>query len=196
MKKSLVLLIVTTFWFIVGMATVNAAPMVWMDIGQDNTQDTMYSLMAGDTFVADVIISDLPEVYSMAFSITFDPNQISLMEAQVNDVDWPFKPTVIQDQNSAQLAGGATLGTPNSGTVRLGTLTFQCLAPGISMLDLGPTTETGLGFYTGAGAKIDDTIVWQGVEVQQSVVPIPPSALLFGFGLLGLVGYGRKKISL
>ncbi len=183
---------------ILATGVVTAAPLGWMDIGPDDSADTTYTLMVGESFTADVFVSDLPEVYTMGFKITFDPAQLALTSAQVYDdpqQGWPFKPTVSTGLGSADLMGGSPLGVAHSGEVKLATLTFECLGQGISLLDLGPTDILGAGFYTGSGVKIDDTIVWQDVEVRQQVVPLPPALLLFGSGLLGLMGIGRKRLS-
>ncbi len=182
---------------ILATGVVTAAPLGWMDIGPDGSSDTTYTLMVGESFTADVFVSNLqPPVYTMGFKITFDPAQLALTSAQVYDdpqQGWPYEPTVSTGFGSADLMGGSALGVAHSGKVKLATLTFECLGEGISLLDLGPTDILGAGFYTGSG-KIN--VNWQDdVEVRQQVVPLPPALLLFGSGLLGLMGIGRKRLS-
>jgi len=100
--------------------------------------------------------------------------------------------------------GGANPGTYN-GTLVAGTSTTEVangtLATQYLYQFVAPTGKSAVnGTIVSAPIPAGFTIVTDyngnpgGTEINPSIVPIPPSILLMGSGLLGLIGVGRRKL--
>jgi len=166
---------------------------------------------AGDAHLFGLSISPVPTGTSFAFTpanLASTPlisgNAVTLSLAQANPGvkfdGFGYFNTVINSSNTgfdgAQKEITFTSGTTNfpDANAVLGALmgnhfftgsgTDQGLAGWLGVVDMG-------GYYPGS----PDTAIFTGMAVNGNPVPIPPSALLLGSGLLGLglVGWRRKK---
>lgn len=172
-------------------ATAFAAPVLWLDIsatkdGGDLISDNFYSLEIGESFCANIYISDLPTAYAMGFDVTYDATLMEVLNAEVADLSWPFEP-LAEDSGLGLInfGAGAPLGSSVSGDdIPLGSIQFICLAPGSSDIVTGEST-------IGAGFFISEDIAYSSATINQ--VPIPSAVLLLGTGLVGLVGLRRRN---
>lgn len=78
----------------------------------------------------------------------------------------------------------------------VGTLTFNAVgAPGSStLITLADSTMWG-GYVDGVTGTTPIPVTYTGTTANIAVVPLPAAGLLFGSGLLGLIGMARRKIA-
>lgn len=89
---------------------------------------------------------------------------------------------------------GLAFGNFNGLTVGIvGTLTFQALTAGNSLLSMAVTIPSKGGDFVSANTFDVQSVTFNGANVNASAVPVPAAAWLFGSGLLGLVGIMRRK---
>jgi len=108
---------------------------------------------------------------------------------------YPYSVTKI-DPYSAQEPAIAFYGwdiswEPPDGSFQLASITFHCLAPGITHII--PMEHFGLAagdFVMGDDYLLDNELTFQGVKVTQT--PIPTTLLLLGSGIIGVIGLRRK----
>jgi hypothetical protein len=133
---------VTVFFMILAVAvacgsSVNAALVFNADFAQDGTYDASWPMKAGDVVSVDIYVSDVPEpgLISMGFKLTYDADRLTVESAGVNEINWPypFAGGFIDLSNSGEIImAGFRLEGLAGNTIRLGTVTFRCIAEGTS----------------------------------------------------------------
>ena len=80
---------------------------------------------------------------------------------------------------------------PPDGSFQLASITFHCLAPGIThIIPMEHFGSDAGDFVMGDNFLLDNELTFQGVKVTQT--PIPTTLLLLGGGLIGVIGLRRK----
>ena len=74
----------------------------------------------------------------------------------------------------------------------IGTLLLHCNGLGWTDLTPMPQIPVPYNFALADGSYIDEMIDYKGITIHQT--PIPGAVLLFGSGLLGLMGIGRRRM--
>jgi len=177
-----------------------AAPSIFFDFDSDELADaSVFVPSVGDIFYADLYIGDVDDehggIMSMGFEGTFDNTQVNVLSLTVNAANWYIADNfnTWHDNGAGRLsmAGGRLAGL--TGTLLLGSLEFECMGEGNSVLQ---TLEMWPAMDYNAVIALDEyvydkDITYGGADVTQ-VVPIPGAVWLLGSGLLSLVGLRRK----
>lgn len=150
----------------------------------------------GSFFNVFVDISDVSDLYSFQFDISFNP----MVLQAVGLTEGSFLPTgggtffipgaIDNAAGSISFTADSLLGPDPgvTGTGHLAVLSFEAFGEGISTISLSNLILLDSGL-----SDIPFTLSDGTVNVSKSTVPGPPSILLLIFGLMGLVGI-RKKI--
>ena len=206
MKRFLILSV--TLLMALGLVTMaSAAPMTFFDFDGDAAADTsLFVPNVGDIFTADLYITGIDTTYnglqSMGIQVNFDNTQINVLSVAANGTNW-FIPDVVNNRfnNSigfASIGGGRFGGL--TGTILLGTIQFECMGPGVSVLamaelipyDTGADPDSFVSPIPPDPAHVyDKEIIYGFASVTQA--PIPGTVLLFGSGLVGLLAIRRRK---
>ncbi|OEU44833.1 MAG: hypothetical protein BBJ60_02875 [Desulfobacterales bacterium S7086C20] len=151
-----------------------------------------------ELFLLDVYIS-VPEAqehagfYGAGFYIGFDGGVIRADAANVADPPFDSGWSVI-DIGSDYVMYQAMMSTEEKnyyGDILMGTIQFSPIAMGTSMITSRDYSDFP-DFVYFDGGTFDDEVTFCGGTV--NVVPIPGTVLLFGSGLLGLMGIGRRRM--
>lgn len=153
----------------------------------------------GDIFAVDVNISDVTDLAAFQFDLSFDPNILqatgTIAEGNFFQSGGGFIPGTIDNSLGTIVFNTNTLLGPGPGLNGSGTLVvfdFTAIGPGISAINIDPTTFILLD---SSGAFINATTLNGSVIVQgtTAVVPEPSVLAMLGIGLLGLAGLSLKK---
>ena len=133
----------------------------------------------------------------MGFEMTFDTTQVNVLSLTVNGTNW-FIPDVVNtgyDNSTGELSmAGGRIGSGLTDTILLGSIEFECMAIGSSILqtlELLPGLDTYNAIVAVDGYVYDKEVLYGCATVNQ-VVPIPAAVWLLGSGLVGLIGLRRK----
>jgi hypothetical protein len=156
-------------------------------------------ITVGETFSAELWTEDgIPgeDLLGFGFDLEIQTDPLSLPAAfsfhsySVNDSLFEDVPLPFEDTIIGAVWDGVTI-NPNSDTL-LATLNFTALEVGMSTLfidgDVGGISP--LKGLFGEFTEVDFGI-WE--DIQVNPVPEPSTIVLLGFGLMGLVGLGKKR---
>ena len=147
-------------------------------------------------FVVDILIDGVPGpgLESWVLDIKLDP-LVELVNVAPYTAPWMVSDLFPEHDNAIGLTG-MTLSDPfpTGDRVKLAELTFHCIGVGLTTLTpMFHFMNPELSDFTLTGRiSLDDEILFEALEINQ--VPIPGAMLLFGSGLLGLMGIGRKRM--
>ena len=184
-----------------GLASVQAAPVVYFDLDGDAVMDTNASFTLGDSFVASLYVTDVDGLHggliSWGTEIVFDNNQLFASGYSI-DPGWPLAGS----QNNIDNGNGsiellASSFSAQTGTIKLADISFDSLTTGTSQLSLGELFPTNLTFDAFAGAdgySYDSEVIFNDVSLEITAVPLPATAWLMLSGMVGLMGVmGKQK---
>jgi hypothetical protein len=189
-KKSIIVSIIVGVLLCMGPIRANALS-IYFDQSSVN-------VIEGDSFTLDLLadIGQLEQILGWDIDLLYDNTQVGFTGYTVGSSWNAVTPIADDDESLASLAGfGLTPGTGIWGnSVQLATLSFNCLAIGTSSLNIG-TDDALEGFQLAAVPGGFATWTSEPTTVNQAPVPEPSTILLMGAGILGLVGYNRKRFS-
>jgi Cohesin domain/PEP-CTERM motif len=173
------------------------SPLLVFAIPTVGIQPANSTVGVGSFFDVFVDVSSVTDLYAFQFDIGFDPAILSAIGA----TEGPFLPsggttffipgfidnTAGTISFNADSLTSAISGVSGSGSIA--DIQFQALALGTSQIDLSnvlllDSSLSDIAFNT-ANASVD--------VISTAAVPEPSTILLIGSGLIGLLGYGRKK---
>jgi len=108
------------------------------DFAQDGTYDSSWPMKAGEVVVVDIYVSNVPEpgLITMGFKLAYDPAKLSVEDAQVDEINWPypFEGGFVDLSKSGEIdmAGFRVLPGLSGDNIRLGSVTFRCVSEGTS----------------------------------------------------------------
>jgi hypothetical protein len=180
----------------------SAQPFTFFDFDGDGNADSSWFVPTiGDSFIADVYISDIDTTHggllSMGLQLTFDNTLVKVLSLAADDTNWniPDLENVKFDNAAgiASIAGGTILGGL-TGTILLGSIEFQCMGAGVFDVIMGellPDDPTFNAFVAIDDFVYDKIIDYGFASVNQ--VPIPGTLFLLLSGLIGLVVLRRRE---
>jgi len=198
MKKFIVLCM--SLLMVMGVAgAASAATSTFFDFDGDMAADTSLVIPIGSTFTADIYgaTDEASGIGTASVGVSFDITQMTILSTSV-----AMPPGILTVANEFDNAAGtADVGwgvlTPvMDAQFQIGSIIFECIAPGLSDIVMGqtfPTLPNFDGFVAGDGTVLDATVNYGSATVTQT--PIPGSILLLGSGLVGLIGLVRRKRS-
>lgn len=130
-KTFFLLLCIAGYLFATSM--VQAAMVFEFDFGQDGTIDSTFYLATGDTTIADLYVSNIPDpgLINMAFTLTYDDSVLQLVpeNTAVDPVNWLLRKTDCTVSGQATMNGGRAQGGGLAGDhIKLGTVSFTRIA--------------------------------------------------------------------
>jgi hypothetical protein len=156
------------------------------------------NVIEGDNFTVDLLadIGELEQILGWDIDLLYNNAQVAYTEYTVGSSWNAVTPIPDNDESMAGLAPfDLPWGTGIYGNgVHLATLSFNCLAVGTSFLNIGIDDALEgfqLAAVPGGFASWEPTAT----TVNQAPVPEPSTILLVGTGLLGIIGFGRKRLN-
>lgn len=180
---------------------VHAAPIVYFDFNGDGLQDSSANITLGSSFTASIMATNIDDpvhggLIGWGSDIGFDNTQLTATDYTI-DTLWPFQGIDNNINNASghiELTASTILG--QSGTVKLADISFDTVTSGTSLLllsELFAGNPDFTGFAAADGFDYDPDVVFNNASITISSVPIPPAAVLFLSGLIGLISIHKKR---
>jgi len=180
MKKNITLLILFLF-----SNCLHAATISWGTMSNP--------VSAGDAFTLDIIGTDFfTNVDGGGVEISFDAAVLSVLSVTIDETVWDFdvgvRPGTINNVSGTIEGIMVNAFSAVTGDFTVASIEFQVLKEGSSLLSI---TEFGLNPFASAGSVINPQ--FSSTTFETTVVPVPAAVWLFGSGLIGLIGFARRK---
>lgn len=164
-----------------------------------------------DMFTIDLLVSDLgvggaPSVGDFDVDILFDETQVQFEDYALGtglgdvslgdawDFSWGYLGFGSIDIAEVSALSAIELNNNQLDQFVLATLTFSCLGSGTSFIEID-STDPLLTLGDADGNPLDFDLGGP-VQINQTApVPEPSTILLVGTGLLGIMGFGRKRLN-
>jgi len=146
-----------------------------------------------DTFTIDIIGTGFTStVDGGGVNFSYNSNVLNVLSVSVDTNVWDLGVGISAGaiDNAAGAVNGVMVNTWSgvTGGFSVASVTFQAVASGTTGLSL---SEYILNPWAGAGLLLNPDYVDATVTV--SAVPVPAAVWLFGSGLMGLMGFARRK---
>lgn len=184
------------------LSTVTAAVLLAMNLSNAKAatvslSPSLSSVPPGDSFTLDVMIDFTGDAtLGGGMDIFYDSSALSFQSFTFGTANVTLDPSFSRspDVLTNKLEGLAFGNFGGLTSSRVGTLTFQALAPGKTALSMAATSDPRKGgaFYSGISFE-PQTVTFDGAAVQVSL-PVPAAAWLFGSALVGLAGLARRRV--
>jgi len=155
-----------------------------------NTNDVFTVNVIGNNFVGNVDGGGI--------NLSFNNSVLNVLSVNINESVWDFGGFGINTgtiNNSNGTLDGVMVNTfaNVTGNFIVASIEIQAIAEGNSSLLL---SEYGFNPWASGGSLINPDFIDGSVNVSSvSTVPVPAAIWLFGSGLIGLVGFSRRKSS-
>jgi len=147
----------------------------------------------GSTFMLEIIGTGFTGTEGGGATFTFDETLLQVNSVSIDTGVWDFAtiPGAIDNANG-DVAGIAVAAYVDPGaSFTVATVEFAAIGIGSTSLVL---SENPVNLWASGGSEIYPTLI-NGDVIVVAAVPVPPALYLFGSGLLGLVGLGRRKLA-
>ena len=180
----------------------HAAPIVYFDFDGDGLQDVSTTAALGSSLTASVYVSNVDNfgggLISWGTEINFDSLILSASSYTLAS-SWPLAGIDNNIDNTTatiELLGSSF--SAQTGTLKLADIFFDTSSAGsaaISLNQLFPDNNTFSGFTLADGTDLDADINFSlaNATINVSAVPLPASLILFMSGLIGFLGFIKKK---
>ncbi|VAW52128.1 hypothetical protein MNBD_GAMMA06-2234 [hydrothermal vent metagenome] len=180
--------------------SVQAAPIVYLDFDNDGLQDTTTSVSTGDSLTASLYITGIDNSFggllSWGIQTQFDNTLLSASSYQI-EPQWFLEGVNNKIDNTAGTVDIlASAFTGFTGTLKLADIIFDTSIDGLAFINLGninPDLPNFVGFAGADGHDYDGEITFVNATVDIAAVPVPGALFLFISGLVGLIGFKRRK---
>ncbi|WP_165390753.1 cohesin domain-containing protein [Pseudoduganella lutea] len=151
----------------------------------------------GQVIELDVELTDVTDLYTYQFSLSFDPTVLQISSVVLGDIfsGYPTGPAVSGYLDNAagtlsyvahSLVGASLPGVSGNGS--LATITFQAVGAGNSALTLSDVLLIDSG-------ELDIATTIATGSIQVSAVPEPSTYLMLGVGLVGVAVLRRRQLA-
>ncbi len=148
----------------------------------------------GDIFTVDIVgTAFTSNVDGGGVNLSFDQSMLNVLSVSIDESVWNFGSTGINTgtiDNATGSVDGIMVNTfaDVAGDFVIATVEFEAMSANNSLLIL---SGLGINPWASGGSLINPVYVSSTVEV--SAVPVPAAVWLFGSGLIGLLGFAKRK---
>ena len=163
---------------VLGLANLVRADLVFnLDFGQDGNYENYWELKPGETVSIDIYVSnvDYPGLVRMGVDIVYDSDQLEVVSADIDWINWDLGPGVQHTIPEIEMKGERLEPGLFGDGIRLGTIELKCKALGISELWLYDSDQGGdYDDFLLMDGKVLDNQIANGVKLAEvNNVPIP-----------------------
>jgi hypothetical protein len=118
-------------------ARAQAAMLFELDFGQDGTFENNWEMQLHDAVLVDIYASNVPSpgLISIGIDLVYDPLKLQVTQAPAVDMThWELVPEMTFGAGEVEMKRGRLLPGLEGHRIKLGTVTLQCIKPGLSKL--------------------------------------------------------------
>jgi hypothetical protein len=171
------------------------------DFGQDKVLEDYWELLPSQVVFVDLYLTQANEIsaglISFGLDTYYDPAQLEVTPGtEIAIPPWAFGDVDTSIPGEIDMIGGSVFPVmaDGDGWIKLGTIELHCIfAPSIDILRTDRARPDPFDNFVDANGTVwDDQIIYTTATINN--IPLPGTLLLFGSGLAGLIGLGRRKI--